>query len=110
MTCRTCWPASPRALRGAPDDGEPGLAISVHPWALPRPDEDPSRRAGLVGFDRPGKLAAIRALWELDGILRRAGEAWEPGSRRWLPRVGPVIGGLRKATDPSFRRSGIALG
>ena len=46
------------------------------------------------------------------GEFRRAGGVWEPGSRRWLierRRLGPVIRALRQATDPLFRRSGIAL-
>jgi len=58
-------------------------------------------------------VIAIHAPRELDGIFRRAGEAWEPGSRRWLIErrgAGPVIRALRKATDPSFRQSDIALG
>jgi SAM-dependent methyltransferase len=35
VTLRTPEPVSPRALRGAPDDRELGLAIAVYPWVPP---------------------------------------------------------------------------
>jgi SAM-dependent methyltransferase len=35
VTLQTPEPASPRALRGAPDDRELGLAIAVYPWVPP---------------------------------------------------------------------------
>ena len=41
-------------------------------------------RIGPAEFSLLGKLVAIRAPRELDAIFRRAGGAWEPGSRRWL--------------------------
>jgi hypothetical protein len=69
-------------------------------------------RIGPVEFDKLGKLVAIRAPREMDALFRRAGGAWEPGSRRWLierRRIGPVVRALRTITDPLFRRSGISL-
>lgn len=69
-------------------------------------------RIGPAEFSLLGKLVAIRAPRELDAIFRRAGGAWEPGSRRWLVerrRIGPVIRELRKATDTLFRKSGVSL-
>jgi hypothetical protein len=69
-------------------------------------------RVGPAEFSLFGKLVAIRAPRELDAIFRRAGGAWEPGSRRWLierRRIGPVIRELRKATDTLFRKSGVSL-
>ena len=69
-------------------------------------------RIGPAEFSLLGKLVAIRAPRELDAIFRRAGGAWEPGSRRWLierRRIGPVIRELRKATDTLFRKSGVSL-
>jgi hypothetical protein len=69
-------------------------------------------RVGSAEFGQLGNLVAVRAPRELDGIFRRAGGVWEPGSRRWLierRRIGPVICALRTATDPLFRKSGISL-
>ena len=69
-------------------------------------------RIGPAEFSLLGKLVAIRAPRELDAIFRRAGGAWEPGSRRWLierRRIGPVIRELRKATDTLFLKSGVSL-
>ena len=69
-------------------------------------------RVGPAEFGQLGNLVAVRAPRELDGIFRRAGGAWEPGSRRWLierRRIGPVIRALRRAADPLFRKSGISL-
>ena len=69
-------------------------------------------RIGPAEFSLLGKLVAIRAPRELDAIFRRAGGAWEPGSRRWLierRRIGPVIRELWKATDTLFRKSGVSL-
>ena len=69
-------------------------------------------RIGPAEFSLLGKLVAIRAPRELDAIFRRAGGAWEAGSRRWLierRRIGPVIRELRKATDTLFRKSGVSL-
>ena len=90
--------------RRGPNDEQPGRPLKEPP-SLPA-------RVGPAELDLLGKLVAIRAPRELDGIFRRAGGVWEPGSRRWLierRRLGPVIRALRKATDPLFRRSGIAL-
>jgi hypothetical protein len=91
-------------LGGGSDDEQPGRPMK-EPLALPA-------RIGPAEFDLLGKLVAIRAPRELDGIFRHAGGVWEPGSRRWLierRRLGPVIRALRETTDPLFRRSGIAL-
>jgi hypothetical protein len=69
-------------------------------------------RIGPAEFGELGKLVAVRAPRELNEIFRRAGGAWEPGSRRWLierRRIGQVIRALRGVTDPLFRRSGISL-
>jgi hypothetical protein len=69
-------------------------------------------RVGSAEFGQLGTLVAVRAPRELDGIFRRAGGVWEPGSRRWLierRRIGPVIRALRSATDPLFRKSGLSL-
>jgi hypothetical protein len=69
-------------------------------------------RIGSAELGQVGRLVAIRAPRELDGIFRQAGGAWDPGSRRWLierRRIGPVIRALRRVTDPLFRRSGISL-
>src|SRR3984957_13919078 len=59
-----------------------------------------------------GALVAIRCPSDLDGILRRAGATWEPGSRRWLlspARAAQVVPKLRRSTDPLFRRAGLDL-
>jgi hypothetical protein len=69
-------------------------------------------RVGPVEFGQFGKLVAIRAPREMDSLFRRAGGAWEPGSRRWLierRRIAPVIRALRATTDPLFRRFGMSL-
>ena len=69
-------------------------------------------RIGPAEFGELGKLIAVRAPREMDALFRRAGGAWEPGSRRWLierRRIGPVIRALRATTDPLFRQSGISL-
>jgi hypothetical protein len=69
-------------------------------------------RVGPAEFGELGRLVAVRAPRELDGIFRRAGGTWEPGSRRWLierRRIGPVIRALRSTTDPLFRRTGVSL-
>ena len=59
-----------------------------------------------------GALVAIRCPSDLDGILRRAGGTWEPGSRRWLlspARAAKVVPKLRRSTDTLFRRAGLNL-
>jgi hypothetical protein len=59
-----------------------------------------------------GALVAIRCPSDLDGILRRAGGTWEPGSRRWLlspARAAKVVPKLRRSTDTLFRRVGLNL-
>ena len=40
------------------------------------------------------------------------GGMWESGTRRWLierRRIGPVLRGLRRMTDPLFRQAGMDL-
>jgi hypothetical protein len=89
----------------------PGAADMVKDL-LVRDPAPPLPRIGAAEFSLLGKLVAIRAPRELDAIFRRAGGAWEPGSRRWLierRRIGPVIRELRKATDTLFRKSGVSL-
>jgi hypothetical protein len=56
-------------------------------------------------------MVAIRCPHDLDPLMRRAGGQWEPGSRRWLiqRRIAPLIGNLRRSTDPLFRRAGLSL-
>ena len=69
-------------------------------------------QVGPAEFSELGRLVAIRAPREFDGVFRRAGGMWEPGSRRWLlerRRIGPVIRTLRTLTDPLFRRAGLPL-
>jgi hypothetical protein len=41
-------------------------------------------RIGSAELGQVGRLVAIRAPRELDGIFRQAGGSWDPGSRRWL--------------------------
>ena len=70
------------------------------------------RHVGPAEFSALGRLVAIRAPRDLDGVFRRAGGIWEPGSRRWLierRRIGPVIHTLHAVTDPLFRRAGLPL-
>ena len=70
------------------------------------------QHVGPAVFSERGRMVAIRAPREFDGVFRRAGGVWEPGSRRWLierRRVGPVIRALRALTDPLFRRAGLPL-
>ena len=58
-----------------------------------------------------GALVAVRCP-DLAPLVRRAGAAWEPGSRRGLvekSRLGPLIPSLQRATDPLFRQAGIDL-
>jgi hypothetical protein len=67
---------------------------------------------GPCEFGTLGNQIAIRCPAELAHILRRAGAIWEPSSRRWLVqrrRIGPVIRAFERATDPLFRRVGVAL-
>jgi hypothetical protein len=67
---------------------------------------DPPVRIGPVEFSTLGRMIAIRCPLEFAPLLRKAGAAWEPGSRRWLVhrrRLGPLIRNLRRATDPLFR-------
>jgi hypothetical protein len=55
---------------------------------------------------------AVRCLQDYDPLMRQAGGVWEPGSRRWLierRRIGPLVRGLRRVTDPLFRRVGLDL-
>jgi hypothetical protein len=69
-------------------------------------------RIGPVEFAEFGRMVAVRCPQDFAHILQRAGGAWEPGSRRWLlerRRIGPVIRGLQRATDPLFRRAGLTL-
>ena len=59
-----------------------------------------------------GALVAIRCPSDLDGVLRRAGATWEPGSRHWLlspARAAKLVPKLRRSTDPLFRRAGLNL-
>ena len=70
------------------------------------------QHVGPAVFSELGRMVAIRAPREFDGVFRQAGGVWEPGSRRWLierRRVGPVIRALRALTDPLFRRAGLPL-
>jgi hypothetical protein len=58
-----------------------------------RPPPSLPDRSGPVEFGALGGKVAARCPVELAHILRRAGAAWEPGSRRWLVerrRIGPV--------------------
>ena len=67
---------------------------------------------GPAEFGTLGTWITIRCPRELAPLVRKAGGIWEPGSRRWLVerrRIGPLIRGLRRATDPLFRRAGIDL-
>ena len=69
-------------------------------------------RIGPVEFGTLGAMVAVRCPHEFDSLMRRAGDTWEPGSRRWLierRRIGPVIRELRRTTDPLFRRAGLDL-
>jgi len=69
-------------------------------------------RIGPAEFGTLGTWITIRCPRELAPLVRKAGGIWEPGSRRWLVerrRIGPLIRGLRRATDPLFRRAGIDL-
>jgi hypothetical protein len=70
------------------------------------------KQIGPCQFGELGAMIAVRCPVELAHILRRAGAIWEPGSKRWLVqrrRIGPVIRALQKATDPLFRRAGVAI-
>jgi hypothetical protein len=70
------------------------------------------QQVGPAAFSELGRLVAIRAPREFDGVFREAGGVWEPGSRRWLierRRIGPVIRALRALTDPLLRRAGMSL-
>jgi hypothetical protein len=81
-----------------------------------RPIQGGSRRAQAAArapalSDRPGRVRRLVAV-RCPGILRRAGAAWEPGSRRWLvqrKRIAPVIRAFEAATNPLFRRAGVSL-
>ena len=80
-------------------------------WPTSMPDELPAH-IGPAQFELFGRLVAVRCPEDLAPLLRRAGGAWEPGSRRWLVeqrRLGPLIRALRCATDPLFRRAGLDL-
>lgn len=57
-----------------------------------------------------GGMVAARSPSDLDPLTRKAGGMWEPGGQRWLimrRRVGPLIGELRRTTDPLFRHAGL---
>lgn len=76
------------------------------------PDPPVPARIGPCEFDLLGSMVAVRCPQDLDPLLRQAGGVWEPGSRRWLierRRLGPLVRGLRRATDPLFRRVGLNL-
>jgi hypothetical protein len=69
-------------------------------------------RIGPAEFSPLGNLVAVRCPVELEPLVQKAGGMWEPGSRRWLVerrRMGPLIRGLRRSTDPLFRQAGIDL-
>ena len=70
------------------------------------------RQIGPCQFGELGALVAIRCPHEFNGVMRKAGAQWEPGSKRWLierRRIGPVIRALERATDPLFRQAGVVL-
>jgi hypothetical protein len=70
------------------------------------------RRVGPVEIDRLGALFAVRCPADLAPLLRDAGAAWEPTSRRWLmpgTQLVKLVPRLRRATDPLVRRAGIDL-
>jgi hypothetical protein len=59
-----------------------------------------------------GSLVAIRCPRDLDRIVGRTAATWEPGSGRWLvspSRAAKLVPKLCRATDPLFRRAGLAL-
>ena len=59
-----------------------------------------------------GAMVAVRCPSDFAPLMRQAGGQWEPGSRRWLIerwRLGPLVRGLRRATDPLFRHVGMNL-
>ena len=67
---------------------------------------------GPVMFGHLGGWVTVRCPRDLDPVMRRAGEMWDPGARCWLierRRIGPVIRKLEQATDPLFRQAGIDL-
>ena len=73
---------------------------------------DLPHQIGPCQLDELGALVAIRCPSDLDGVLRRAGATWEPGSRRWLlspARAAKLVPRLRRSTDPLFRRAGLNL-
>jgi hypothetical protein len=70
------------------------------------------RQIGPCQFGELGAMIAVRCPHDYNGIMRKAGAQWGPGSKRWLierRRIGPVIRALERATDPLFRRQGIVL-
>jgi hypothetical protein len=69
-------------------------------------------RVGPCEFELLGAMVAVRCPQDFEPLMRQAGGVWEPGSRWWLierRRLGPLVRGLRQATDPLFRRVGMDL-
>ena len=69
-------------------------------------------RIGPCEFELLGAMVGVRCPGDFEPLMRKAGGQWEPGSRRWLierRRLNPLVRGLRRATDPLFRRVGMDL-
>jgi hypothetical protein len=77
-----------------------------------RPVPPVPERIGPCEFAMLGAMVAVRCPSDFAPLMRQAGGQWDPGSRRWLIerwRLGPLVRGLRRATDPLFRRVGLNL-
>ena len=71
------------------------------------------RHIGPCEFSKFGLLLiAVKSPREFDPLMRQAGGEWEPGSKRWLitrRRLGPLVRGLLRVTDPLFRHARMSL-